>query len=161
MNHSFVDINDINNEISSLIQSETKEGLSLINLNFDDKPYDIILALKAYVNDFLENNNTNIASDAIRDLAVRLGCVWGAIVCQVYKWKWQELRAENEEYGAFYIVSPTTKFCIPPFRFFFDILNAKNIGLDGNNDNTIALLFNMLENVEINQPAQHNYTILA
>lgn len=161
MNHPFIDINDINDEISSLIQSETKEGLSLVNLSLDNKPYDIILALKAYVNDFLENDNANLSSDEIQDLAVRLGCVWGTIVCQVYKWKWQELRAEDEEYGAFYIVSPTTRFCIPPFRFFFDILNAKNIGLDGNNDNTIALLFNMLENVEINQAAQHNYTILA
>lgn len=161
MDHPFIDINDINDEISSLIQSETKEGLSLIHLSLDDKPYDIILALKDYVNDFLEKDNANLSSDAIQDLAVRLGCVWGTIVCLVYKWKWQELRAEDEEYGAFYIVSPTTKFCIPPFRLFFDILNAKNIGLDGNNDNTIALLFNMLENVEINQAAQHNYTILA
>lgn len=45
---------------------------------------------------------------------------------------------------------------MPNLYFLNNILQGNNAGLDGNNDNTVLLLFNMLKDIEKQKP-EHNY----
>ena len=58
------------------------------------------------------------------------------------------------------IVSPKENYSIQPMNYMQKILTNKNIGLDGNNDNTILLLFNMLNNIDDN-PKDKKYMPLS
>ena len=44
-------------------------------------------------------------------------------------------------------------------NYMLRILTNRNIGLDGNNDNTVLLLFNMLENIDA-KPVTKKFTPL-
>lgn len=59
----------------------------------------------------------------------------------------------KNKYKVFYMISL-------PMNYMQNILTNKNIGLDGNNDNTILLLFNMLNNIDDN-PKDKKYMPLS
>ena len=44
-----------------------------------------------------------------------------------------------------------------PMNYMLKILTKNNIGLNGENDNTILLLFNMLEDID-NKPTEKKFT---
>ncbi|MBR6402606.1 MAG: hypothetical protein IKS48_04405 [Eubacterium sp.] len=85
--------------------------------------------------------------DDINDSTASLGVLFGQLVCNSYGWKW---RAVGDSEGKNYIsiVSPNEYFCLFPLHYINKIVSEKNIGLDGENDNTIILLYNMLAKVE-------------
>lgn len=84
-----------------------------------------------------------------------LGALLGQAVCDHYGWKWIKL-GEPDYCGNdgffttpqfFAVVSPDESFCFIPIPLIVDIIFGNNIGLDGENENTILLLFNMIEKV--------------
>lgn len=157
---TFVEVNDIDEEIKSAILEEESKALDLLSVKKNNNPKEIVQKIKEYVDSLLADNLSFYDEQKKKDLSITLGSAWGVAVCETYSWKWQGLRRQDEEYAAFFVVSPHGKFCCPPFGFIFNILNGANAGFDGKNDNTIMLLFNMLDNVEVNQSAPHNYTVL-
>lgn len=158
---AFEEVFDINDDIKEAIQSEQTKAFELLNIDLSTEPKEIVEKIKEYVDSLYANGSISDYNEQTRkDLAITLGSAWGNAACKIYGWKWMGLRAEDEEYAAYYIVSPNHKFCCPPFSFILNILEGGNIGLDGRNDNTIMLLFNMLDGVETRQNASHNYMVL-
>jgi len=80
------------------------------------------------------------------------------MVIKEYGWQWQYLDFGQGGAGI-YIVSPKTYYCCPPLYFLTKILLGNNAGLDGKNDNTVMLLFNMLDGIENQKPSSNYQTI--
>jgi hypothetical protein len=89
------------------------------------------------------------AYDDVEDATVALGVLFGQFVCDSYGWKWRAV-GDSEDKNYISIVSPNEYFCLFPLHYMNKIVSGENIGLDGENDNTIILLYNMLANVEDN-----------
>lgn len=83
----------------------------------------------------------------IKDVAIALGARYGCAFERVRNWKWM-LVGNSAEDAEVCIVSPDENYCIFPFSYMLKILQGKNIGPDGNNDNTVLLLWNMTENID-------------
>ena len=64
-----------------------------------------------------------------------------------YNWTWK-----NIDFGdgnvQFYLMSPNEYYCCNPLYFLNKIIQGQNTGLDRENDNTVLLLFNMLDGIE-------------
>ena len=79
--------------------------------------------------------------------AVGLGCLYGDAVCKEHGWKWMAFGPDDES-AAFGVVSPEGNYCLAPMSFILKIMNGENIGPDGQNDNTVLLLFNMIDGID-------------
>jgi len=86
------------------------------------------------------------------DFELMLGSLFGEALRKGYGWKWMEL-GKKEKDVTYYIVSPQDMFCCQPFLYIRRIMNEENPGLNGENDNTVRLLYNMCEKMEDNPPA--------
>ncbi len=159
---TFEEVFDINDDIRSAIQEEEAKAFDLLDgVDESLNPKEAVKKIREYVDSIFDDGSVlSYDEQTKKDLAITLGSAWGIAVCKTYGWKWMGLRRQDEEYAAYYVVSPNKKFCCPPFGFLFNILGGENFGLDGRNDNTIMLLFNMLDGIEANQSAPSNYTVL-
>lgn len=81
------------------------------------------------------------------------------MVIKEYGWTWKYLDFGDDSHGI-YLVSPREYYCCPPLYFLTKILLSQNIGLDERNDNTVMLLFNMLEGIE-NQKPQSKFQVIS
>lgn len=81
------------------------------------------------------------------DLAVGLGSVFGNALCTGYGWTWKDF-GHSDQHVYHGVVSPKGYYCNAPMEYLYRILTGNNTGLDGNNDNTVLLLYNMLENID-------------
>lgn len=90
------------------------------------------------------------------DLFHSLGCLLGEAVCEHHGWRWMHLgEPQFTADGGFEtvtqylgVVSPDESFSFIPEPLIGRVITGKNIGLGGENDNTILLVFNMLERVQ-------------
>lgn len=90
------------------------------------------------------------------ELANILGALLEHAVCTGYGWHWKRLGEpeEREDFTGFWtgldhemVVSPDEMFSFCPCCLLLRILSGNHIGLSGENDNTVLLLYNMLENI--------------
>ncbi len=81
------------------------------------------------------------------DTAIGLSCLYGEAICERYGWSWMEF-GSDEESAICGVVSPERNFCLSPMPYLMQILRGGNIGPDGENDNTVLLLFNMLDGID-------------
>lgn len=91
--------------------------------------------------------------------AVSLGVLFGQALCIGYGWSWEEF-GESREKATYGVVSPARNYCNAPLPYLLRILQGKNTGADGKNDNTVLLLYNMLENID-QKPEEKMYVPLA
>ena len=111
------------------------------------------------VDDILETGKFPSEYSDIEDVAVALGVLFGQALCCGYGWTWKVF-GDNESNTMFGVVSPEENFCNAPMPYLLRILKGQNIGMDGKNDNTVLLLYNMLENID-QKPEQEKYFPLA
>lgn len=111
------------------------------------------------VDEYLENQELPEEFEDERDFAVALGCLYGHAICVGYDWDWKIFVFEEGD-ATQGLASPQGFFSVNPLEYIFTVLTGQNFGADGRNDNTILLLYNMLENVEAN-PADVMYMLLA
>lgn len=83
----------------------------------------------------------------IPSAAMSLGCLYGDAICREYGWRWMAF-GPNEHHAFFGVVSPERNYCLVPTAFILKILKGENVGPDGQNDNTVALLFGMLDGID-------------
>lgn len=139
----------VNDEIRDAIRKEISDAYDLIQIDRTLSPSETVKRIREYLDLILSSGELiQYDSDRLTNLAVTIGSLWGDAVCKEYKWTWLGLKENGDEYPAYYVVSPNNKCCIPPFGFIHKIISIENTGLDGNNDNTTMLLFNMLDGVE-------------
>ena len=119
----------------------------------------IAAQVRKIVDEILESGRFPEEYEDIVDVAVGLGTVFGNALCIGYGWKWMEL-GESEKSVIHSVVSPKGFYSNAPMLYLHRILTGKNIGLDGKNDNTVLLLYNMLENID-DRPEDKMYVPLA
>lgn len=125
----------------------------IFNINLKNGK-DIATKIDEIVGNILETNIFPKEYSDIGDVAIALGLYYGQAICDYYKWSWKYL---NEIIS---IVSPDNNYSIQPMHYMHKILTKNNIGLDGQNDNTVLLLFNMLDNID-SRPSEWKYTPLS
>lgn len=111
------------------------------------------------VDHILETEELPEGCGSLADAAVSLGVLFGQSLCIGRGWSW-EVFGSSQEKAIYGVVSPEKNFCNAPLPYLLRILQKKNIGMDGNNDNTVMLLYNMLENIDC-KPEEKMYFPLA
>ena len=151
-----ITVTELENELVEALKEKETEAYALLNVSAKDNPEDIVKTIRKYVDKVLSENHSE---EDLREYALRLGSLWGEMVVRHYKWAWKYLDF-GEDGGGIYIVSPNAYYCCPPLYFLTKILLGNNSGLDGRNDNTVMLLFNMIEGIENNKP-NTNYQVIS
>ena len=149
----------IRDEYIEPLDDAIAEGLELLELDAQAAPEDVIEKMQAYVDDLLSQDGP--PDDDMPSL--RLGALWGHTVVRRFGWKWVGLEWEGANTGepAICVVSPEDWYCVPPLMFIDRIISRHNINhTSGENENTLAQLFNMLDGIEDSEP-EGKYTILA
>ncbi len=149
-------------ELPQDIKSEVERMNSLtpkfFNINGKDGK-EIATEINNIVDSILKTNSFPKEYSSIEDVAVALGIYYGHAICDYYGWTWKML-GSSAETSAVSIVSPKENYSIQLMNYMQKILTNKNIGIDGNNDNTILLLFNMLNSIDEN-PKDKKYMPLS
>lgn len=151
-------IGELPQDIKSEVERMNTVTPKFFNINGKDGK-EIATQINNIVDSILKTNSFPKEYSSIDDVAVALGIYYGNAICNYYKWNWKML-GSSAETSAVSIVSPKESYSIQPMNYMQKILTNKNIGLDGNNDNTILLLFNMLNNVDDN-PKDKKYMPLS
>lgn len=149
-------------ELPQDIKSEVERMNSLtpkfFNINGKDGK-EIATEINNIVDSILKTNSFPKEYSSIEDVAVALVIYYGHAICDYYGWTWKML-GSSAETSAVSIVSPKENYSIQLMNYMQKILTNKNIGIDGNNDNTILLLFNMLNSIDEN-PKDKKYMPLS
>ncbi len=111
------------------------------------------------VDDILRTGEFPSEYSDMEDVAVALGVLFGQALCCGYGWTWKVF-GDHKSSAMFGVVSPEENFCNAPMPYLLRILKGQNIGMDGKNDNTVLLLYNMLEDID-RKPEQEKYFPLA
>lgn len=152
-------VGEMDDEIFQEIRRVAGAAVKIFNITDLNDGKAIATQVRKIVDDILESGKYPEEYDDIADVAVGLGCVFGNALCIGYGWEWKEL-GENEEKVTHSVVSPKGYFSNFPMVYLYRILTGNNIGLDGKNDNTVLLLYNMLENID-EKPEDKMYVPLA
>jgi hypothetical protein len=148
-------VSELDNETLEALNDEEQKGIKLLNIT-EEPPKQIVEEIRLFVDDILAKNYND---EKLREFALQLGTVWGKMVEKEYKWNWKSIDFGDGDANVF-LLSPKEYYCCNPLYFLYKIVSANNAGLDGKNDNTVLLLFNMLEGIEKQKPA-HKYQVLS
>ena len=138
---------EMSEEVFNEIRREAGRAVRLFHFTDLDDGRALAAQIRKTVDQILETGEVPEEYDDIVDVAVGLGTVFGNALCVGYDWKWMEL-GESAEKVIHSVVSPKGYYSNAPMLFLYRILTGNNIGLDGKNDNTVLLLYNMLENID-------------
>lgn len=136
---------------------------SFTPVNFEIESTDgkgIATEIYEIVDEILETNEYPDEYSNIDDVAIALGVYYGQAICNYYDWTWKLLGQTSGENYEISVVSPEKNYSIQPILYMKKILTNNNIGVNGKNDNTILLLFNMLDDIDSN-PSEMMYTPLS
>lgn len=137
-----------------------EKAYALIGVLENDNPAKVVKCIFEYVEKLLSAGTMQSGDYKAEDIAISLAAAWGHSVCEEYNWEWKELEVEGKVRKGYYILSPDHMFCCSPLYLFSKILRGENIGPDGNNDNTVELLFNMIKTLD-EMHAVEKYTEIA
>ena len=149
-------VTDLTEDLFVVVKEKQQEGVCILQIMDNETPKQTVKKIREYVDSLLSKKHSE---DELEEYALQLGAVWGDMVNREYGWQWKYIDFGNEEKGVC-IVSPKTYYCCSPFSFLTKILLGENEGLDGKNDNTVMLLFNMIDGIENKKPL-HNYQIIS
>ena len=147
-NNFFDYMGELPQDIKLAIEKEIASTPKIFNIKGKNGK-EIATEINDIVDKILETHTFPKGYSNIDDVAVALGIFWGYAVCNYYKWSWKML-GDSAQASLVSIVSPEENYSIQPMNYMQRILTYKNIGLGGENDNTVLLLFNMLKNIDDN-----------
>lgn len=116
-------------------------------------------AINGAVDRILESGELPAGFEDMEDAAVCLGVLFGHALCVGQQWKWKAL-GESAQHASFSVVSPKDNFSNAPMPYLLRILSGNNLNVDGSNDNTVLLLYNMLEGID-RKPEKQKYYPMA
>jgi hypothetical protein len=142
-------VSELDKETVDALNEEEQKGIKLLNIAENESPKQVVERIMLFVDDILTKNYED---EDLREFSFQLGTIWGKMVEKEYGWNWKDI--DFGEGANIFLLSPNEYFCCNPLYFLYKILSGNNAGLDGANDNTVLLLFNMLEGIESQKPAQ-------
>jgi hypothetical protein len=146
----------LDKETIDALNDEGQKGVKLLNIMENESPKQIVGKIRSFVDDILTKNYED---EELREFSFQLGTTWGKMVEKEYNWNWKNIDFGDGSANIF-LLSPKEYFCCNLLYFLYKILSGNNAGLGGENDNTVLLLFNMLEGIEKQKPA-HKYQVLS
>lgn len=96
-----------------------------------------ILETGEYPKEYYENDITLVA--------VELGCLYGFALSMGYDWRWRMVGNSPDDITFSWAIGSTDDNWFCPCGIYLNkILTGQNYGIDGKNDNTVLLLYNMI-----------------
>jgi hypothetical protein len=135
------------------IRVSFRQGLKYLKLDPSEQSPErvqnaIALAIRAIARD-----QKKVPKKMLRQVAVRLGCVWGHVTCAALNWEWRFVTIEGA--GSYVITNPDRSFVIAPMDFVLEQLNKR-----APEENTSRLLFRMLRKGTFPGGEPGSYTIV-
>jgi hypothetical protein len=143
-----ITVTSTSEETLAALAEEAKKAMTLVGAADSDTSTEIVTKIRVFVDDLLTKG---CSGDEVSERAISLGALWGEAVIKEYGWEYKDIDFGDGE-TQFYLVSPEEYFCCNPLYFINKILSGNNRGLDGNNDNTVLLLFNMMKDIDAQRP---------
>lgn len=128
----------LNAEEQRDIDLSIKRGYKHLKLDSKTSPKKTQAALLDAIDTFLLGKK-KAGKNAVLDLAVNLGCLWGQTVCDELGWKWCCLMLGDDQ-ETYVIVTPNRSHMVSPMNFMHTQLQKRPP-----EENTSMLLFNMLK----------------
>ncbi len=152
-------VGELSDQLRDEIEFTFRKAIQVFQITNPEDGRAIATQVMEIVDDILKTGKFPEAYDDMVDIAVALGVLFGQALCVGYGWSWKRF-GESESDSVYGVVSPEENFCNASLLYLNKILSGQNIGLDGNNDNTVLLLYNMLENID-QKPEDKKYVPLA
>ncbi len=141
----------IDSEIKGEIIEFSELERSHLGVSLEEDAPEAVQALTDEVQHLLDSKAVAMSDEGILHLSIRLGSMFGEALCKGYGWEWVEVGSSPDDH-LYAVASPEYLYCVFPIQFIRKILVGENLGPDGENDNTIMLLYNMLDGIERNIP---------
>lgn len=148
-------VGEIGNDVMEEIRGTVARAQGILGLSDGTGGRETAAAINETVDRILENGGLPEGFVDLEDAAVCLGVLFGHALCVGQQWKWKAL-GENAGNASFCVVSPRDNFSNAPMPYLLRILSGNNRNVDGTNDNTVLLLYNMLENIN-RKPEKQKY----
>lgn len=152
-------VGELDEEVFQEIRRMAGEAVRIFHITDLDDGRKIAAQVRKIVDDILASGELPKQYANVVDLAVGLGTVFGNALCIGYGWEWKGF-GDSKESAVYGVVSPKRYFSHAPLLYLHRILTGNNMGLDGKNDNTILLLYNMLEDID-SKPEDKMYIPMA
>lgn len=134
-------------DVKAEIDGAFEKAVRVFKINHPEDGEAIATQLLEIVDNILETGEFPEEYGDIIDVAVALGVLFGQALCCGYGWTWKVFGSSQDD-TVFGVVSPEENFCNAPMLYLNRILSGQNTGLDGRNDNTVLLLYNMLKDID-------------
>ena len=148
-------VGEIGSDVMEEIRRTVARAQGILGLSDGTGGRETAAAINEMVDRILENGVLPEGFADLEDAAVCLGVLVGHALCVGQQWKWKAL-GENAGNASFCVVSPGDYFSNAPMPYLLRILFGNNRNVDGTNDNTVLLLYNMLENID-RKPEKQKY----
>lgn len=152
-------VGPLSDKLREKIESTFQAGVEMFGISDPDDGRAIAQGVKEAVDRILETGQLPEGCGSLNDAAVTLGVLFGQSLCIDRDWSW-EMFGSSAEKAAYGVVSPGRNFSNAPRSYLLRILRGQNTGLDGQNDNTVMLLYDRLEGIDGN-PEEKLYFPLA
>lgn len=152
-------VGELPEDVRAEIERTFQKGVEVFGISDHEDGKKMAEQIMNIVDGILETDKIPDAYGDIADVAVALGVLFGQALCCGYGWKWQVF-GNSPDQASFGVVSPEGNFCNAPMSYLLRILTKQNINRFGENDNTVLLLYNMLENID-KRPKKEKYYPLA
>lgn len=119
------------------IRLSVRRGYKLLKLKPESATAEQVQEAMCKVIDAVFLGKKKVATRAIEDMGVNLGCLWGQTICDKLGWEWCYMTAHGGE--SYAIVPPDRSYALEPMNFVFTQLQKKLP-----EENTSLLLFNMV-----------------
>lgn len=152
-------VGEVPEDVRREIGMSFRKGVQVFGISDPEDGAKMAEQIMNIVDEILETGELPEAYEDIADVAVALGVMFGQALCCGHGWKWKVF-GNSPEQASFGVVSPEDNFCNAPMPYLLRILTGQNINSYGENDNTVLLLYNMLENID-KRPKKEKYYPLA
>lgn len=152
-------VGELPEDVRAEIEMSFQKGVQVFGISAPEDGAKMAEQIMNIVDEILETGELPEAYEDITDVAVALGVMFGQALCCGHGWKWKVF-GDSPEQASFGVVSPEDNFCNTPMPYLLRILTGQNINSYGENDNTVLLLYNMLENID-KRPKKERYYPLA
>lgn len=133
--------------IREQVERTFQTGVEMFGISNPEDGQVIAEEVHGAVDRILETGELPEGCASLSEAAVTLGILFGQSLCIGRGWTW-EMFGSSSDKAAYGVVSPRKNYSNAPRRYLLRILEGKNTGVDGKNDNTVTLLYSMLEDID-------------
>lgn len=155
---SYEYIADIDDKMEGELEKTIKHAEKIFHIKKNTDGKAIAQQIYEIVDGILETHSFPKEYNDIEDVAVGLGTLYGHALCLAYGWKWK-LLGQSKEDACINVVSSDRQYSHMPLAFMYRILSEGNISIDGSNDNTVLLLFNMIGEIKNKKSEREFYPL--